>query len=72
MIKRRIITTTTGAPFRLMDKAQKGRLIDNITAAMQGLKVETVKRQLAHFSCTDPDYGSALQYAWASPPLTYR
>jgi catalase len=33
------------------------RLMDNIAEAMQGVPMEIVKRQVAHFYKADPDYG---------------
>ena len=35
----------------------QGRLMDNIAEAMQGVPVEIVKRQVAHFYKADPAYG---------------
>ena len=49
-----------GDLFRLMSAAQKERLFDNIKAAMQGVPMEIVKRQVAHFYRADPDYGSGV------------
>jgi catalase len=46
-----------GDLFRLMSTAQKEQLFDNIKAAMDGVPVEIVKRQTAHFYRADPDYG---------------
>ena len=46
-----------GDLFRLMTPEQQGQLMDNIAAAMQGVPVEIVKRQVAHFYRCDPDYG---------------
>ena len=46
-----------GNLFRLMTAVQQGRLMDNIAAAMQGVPVEIVKRQVGHFYKADPKYG---------------
>jgi catalase len=46
-----------GALFRLMSDDQRQRLMDNIAEAMQGVPVEIVKRQVAHFYRADPAYG---------------
>jgi catalase len=46
-----------GDLFRLMSDAQKEQLFDNIAAAMQGVPLEIVKRQVGHFYRADPDYG---------------
>jgi catalase len=46
-----------GDLFRLMSAGQKLQLFDNIKAAMDGVPVEIVKRQVAHFYRADPDYG---------------
>lgn len=49
--------TQPGNLFRLMNAEQQGRLMDNIAAAMQGVPVEIVKRQVGHFYKADPKYG---------------
>jgi catalase len=46
-----------GDLFRLMSPNQKEQLFANIAAAMDGVPVEIVKRQVAHFYRADPDYG---------------
>jgi catalase len=46
-----------GDLFRLMNASQKEQLFANISAAMDGVPVEIVKRQVAHFFRADPDYG---------------
>jgi catalase len=46
-----------GDLFRLMTPELQGQLMDNIAAAMQGVPVEIVRRQVAHFYRCDPDYG---------------
>lgn len=51
------------ALFNLFDAAQKQRLFGNIAAAMQGVPVEIVERQLALFDQVHPDYGSGVRQA---------
>ena len=46
-----------GDLFRLMSPEQKDQLFHNIKAAMDGVPIEIVKRQIAHFYKADPDYG---------------
>jgi catalase len=46
-----------GDLFRLMSADQKDQLFHNIKAAMDGVPVEIVKRQVTHFYRADPDYG---------------
>jgi catalase len=46
-----------GDLFRLMSADQKEQLFDNIKAAMDGVPMEIVKRQVSHFYRADPDYG---------------
>jgi catalase len=46
-----------GDLFRLMPPDSQQRLMDNIAEAMQGVPMEIVKRQVAHFYKADPDYG---------------
>jgi catalase len=50
-------TRQAGDLFRLMSADQKEQLFHNIKAAMDGVPVEIVKRQVAHFYRADPDYG---------------
>ena len=45
------------ALFRLLSHAERERLMDNVGAAMQGVSVDIVKRQVALFYRVDPDYG---------------
>jgi catalase len=40
-----------------MSTEQKDQLFDNIDAAMDGVPIEIMKRQLVHFYRADPDYG---------------
>ena len=49
--------TQSGNLFRLFNADQKKRLMDNIHDAMQGVPIEIVKRQCAHFYMADPEYG---------------
>jgi catalase len=46
-----------GDLFRLMSADQKEQLFNNIKAAMDGVPVEIIKRQVVHFYRADPDYG---------------
>ena len=46
-----------GDLFRLMTADQKDQLFHNIKAAMGGVPLEIVKRQLVHFYEADPEYG---------------
>jgi len=46
-----------GDLFRLMLPEQKEQLFDNIKAAMDGVPLDIVKRQIAHFYKVDPEYG---------------
>ena len=52
--------TQPGNLFRLMTSEQRERLMDNIAAAMQGVPVEIIERQVAHFSKCDPAYGAGV------------
>ncbi|WP_343699275.1 catalase [Caulobacter sp.] len=49
-----------GDLFRLMDPDQQRQLFDNIAAAMQGVPVEIIKRQLVHFHRADPAYAAGV------------
>jgi catalase len=63
-----------GDLFRLMTADQKQQLFHNIKAAMDGVPVEIIKRQLVHFYKADPEYGKGvaaavgidLDVAWAA------
>ena len=46
-----------GNLFRLMTPEQRERLMDNVRDAMQGVPMDIVRRQVAHFYKADPDYG---------------
>ena len=52
-----VIRPAAGDLFRLMSTEQKDQLFDNIDAAMDGVPIEIVKRQLVHLYRADPDYG---------------
>ncbi len=49
-----------GDLFRLMNADQKQQLFNNIAAAMQGVPLEIVRRQLAHFHRADPAYAQGV------------
>jgi len=49
-----------GDLFRLMTPDQQERLFANIAAAMEGVPLEIVERQLAHFNRADPAYGAGV------------
>ncbi len=49
-----------GDLYRLLPKEGQERLCDNIRDAMQGVPVEIVKRQVAHFYKADPAYGRGV------------
>ncbi|MCX5578216.1 catalase [Kaistia terrae] len=49
--------TQAGNLFRLFNAEQKDRLFGNLAAAMQGVPVEIINRQLVHFYRADPEYG---------------
>ncbi|WP_086475767.1 MULTISPECIES: catalase [Arenibacter] len=52
-----------GDLFRLFNEEQQQRLFNNIAAAMQGVSMEIVERQLAHFDKADPNYGKGVRKA---------
>ena len=52
-----------GDLFRLMSADQKQQLFNNIAAAMQGVPLEIVKRQLAHFHKADHAYAAGVASA---------
>lgn len=52
-----------GDLFRLMTADQKQQLFHNIKAAMDGVPVEIIKRQLVHFYKADPEYGKGVAAA---------
>ncbi len=49
-----------GNLFRLMDRGQRTRLMDNIAAAMRGVPEEIALRQIGHFRQADPAYGEGV------------
>ena len=50
------------ALFRLMDGAQRSRLLGNIANAMQGVPEEVALRQVSHFHRADPAYDDGVAY----------
>ncbi|MGJ8732994.1 MAG: catalase [Cellulophaga sp.] len=52
-----------GDLFRMFDEGQKNRLFSNIAAAMQGVSMEIIERQLVHFDKADPAYGNGVRKA---------
>lgn len=52
-----------GALFRLFDDGQRQRLFQNIAAAMSGVPLEIVERQLGHFEKVDPAYAAGVRQA---------
>jgi len=59
--------TQAGNLYRLMSPEQKQQLYGNIAAAMQGVPVEIINRQLVHFYRADPDYGIGVAAALGLP-----
>jgi catalase len=49
-----------GTLFRLMSRAQRDQLLDNIAAAMQGVPEAIQLRQIGHFLKADPAYGAGV------------
>jgi catalase len=49
-----------GDLFRLMPADARERLMDNVAAAMQGVPLEIVARQVVHFYRADPAYGAGV------------
>jgi catalase len=66
--------TQPGNLFRLMSAEQQKRLFKNIAEAMEGVPLEIVQRQLAHFHEADPAYAQgvadALGIENSATPLT--
>jgi catalase len=54
------------ALWNLFDDGQKGRLYDNLAAAMDGVSDEIIERQLAHFHLIDPAYAQGIRAARAA------
>lgn len=52
-----------GALFRLFNDEQRQRLFHNIAAAMAGVPLEIVERQLGHFERVDPAYAAGVRQA---------
>jgi catalase len=52
-----------GDLFRLMSADQKQQLFHNIKAAMDGVPVEIMERQLVHFYRADPEYATGVAKA---------
>ncbi|MEP0214438.1 MAG: catalase-related domain-containing protein, partial [Cellulophaga sp.] len=52
-----------GDLFRMFDEGQKNRLFSNVAAAMQGVSMEIIERQLVHFDKADPAYGNGVRKA---------
>jgi len=52
-----------GDLFRMFSDEQKQRLFSNIAAAMQGVPIEIINRQLVHFDKADPEYGAGIRKA---------
>ena len=55
--------TQPGNLFRLLDAAQKRRLVANIAAALQGVPESIQRRQVALFAKCDPAYGEGVRVA---------
>ena len=55
--------TQPGNLFRLFNEEEKQRLFDNLAAAMAGVPLEIVQRQLAHFRQADPAYAEGVAKA---------
>jgi catalase len=52
-----------GDLFRLMSAGQKAQLFQNIKAAMEGVPIEIIQRQIVHFHRADPAYGIGVAAA---------
>ncbi|AWW00905.1 catalase [Arcticibacterium luteifluviistationis] len=58
-----------GDLFRMFNDEQKERLFNNIAGAMEGVSMEIIERQLAHFDKADPAYGAGIRKALGITPL---
>ncbi|WP_010182867.1 catalase [Aquimarina agarilytica] len=52
-----------GDLFRMFTTEQKERLFSNIAEAMQGVSMEIINKQIAHFDKADPEYGAGVRNA---------
>jgi catalase len=52
--------TQAGNLFRLMTAEARGRLMDAIAGAMQGVPEFIQRRQIGHFAKADPAYGAGV------------
>jgi catalase len=52
-----------GDLFRLMNKDEQARLVDNIARSMNGVPKDIQLRQIAHFLKADPEYGRGIARA---------
>jgi len=55
--------TQAGDLYRLMPKEERARLHKALACAMQGVPMEIIERQLAHFTKADPAYGEGVRQA---------
>ena len=58
-----------GDLFRLMNDEQRQQLFHNIKAAMDGVPLEIIRRQLVHFHRADPAYGRGVAEALGLPAV---
>lgn len=52
-----------GDLFRLMSRPERDRLIHNLAQSLKSVPAEIQRRQIAHFSRADPDYGAGIAAA---------
>ncbi len=52
-----------GDLFRMFNAEQKARLYSNIAAAMDGVSMDIIERQLVHFDKADQEYGDGVRKA---------
>ena len=62
--------TQAGDLFRLMSQAERGRLIQNLVAAMKPVPREIKERQIGHFMKADPEYGKGVAEGLGLPSPT--